>query len=741
MKPVERVLEKLEVVAGPDGKGEYLAFCPAHDDKKTPNLRVREAEDGRVLLRCFAGCGQGEVLTVLAEKGIGKADLFAGGDTGERGEGDATSRDHAHACTLAAYAEAKGLPVALLQDLGLSDTHYMGRRAVRIPYLDEEGSEAAVRFRLALEKSSGGDDRFRWRQGSKPSLYGLWRLEGMCSSGYAFLVEGESDCHTLWHHGFPALGVPGAATWRNEWAGHLEGVERIYAVVEPDGGGEAFWERLAASPLREKLYRVQLDGAKDVSELHLQGPERFAERLEEARNRAVAWLDLAESEARETAREAWVACEQLALAPDILALFAGEIGHRVAGEARTAKLLYLALTSRLLEKPVSVAVKGPSSGGKTYLTEQVLSFFPESAYHALTAMSEKALAYSEEPIKHRFLVFFEAEGMASDFATYLIRSLLSEGRLRYEFVEKTAEGLKVRLIEREGPTGLIVTTTAVRLHPENETRLLSLTVADTQEQTRDVLDALAEEEREETDREPWLALQEWLASPAASRRVTIPYAKTLARMVPPVAVRLRRDFGAVLNLIRAHAVLHGASREKDEQGRVVATLADYAAVRALVADLVSEGVETTVPESVRGAVHVVARLHAQKAEPVAVTQVAQELKLDRSAASRRVRSAKDRGYLRDLEDNPRKPSRLVPADPLPEDLEILPRPDALANALKACKRADQNEGIHNPPPPADVTIGTEEGGGISIPSENGARLHAEDCSREAADDGRERFTL
>ncbi len=735
MKPIERVLEKLQVATGPDGKGEYLAFCPAHADRNTPNLRVRETEDGRVLLRCFAGCGQDEVLAALAERGIGKTDLFGGG-ADERREGDATLRDLAHACTLAAYAEIKGLPIAFLQNLGLSNAHYMGKRAVRIPYLDEDGSEAAVRFRLALEKSPGGDDRFRWRKGSRPSLYGLWRLEDTRSSGHVFLVEGESDCHTLWRHDLLALGVPGASTWRNEWAGYLEGVEKVYAVVEPDGGGESFWERLVASPIREKLHRVELDGAKDVSDLHLQDPVRFTEHLEEARDRAVAWLDISESEARESAREAWAACEHLALAPDILALFAGEIGRRVAGEARTAKLLYLALTSRLLEKPVSVAVKGPSSGGKTYLTEQVLSFFPDSAYHALTAMSEKALAYSEEPIKHRFLVFFEAEGMASDFATYLIRSLLSEGRLRYEFVEKTAEGLKVRLIEREGPTGLIVTTTAVRLHPENETRLLSLTVADTQEQTRDVLDALAEEEREEADPKPWLALQEWLASPAASRRVTIPYAKTLARMVPPVAVRLRRDFGAVLNLIRAHAVLHQVSREKDEQGRVVATLADYAAVRALVADLVSEGVETTVPDSVRGAVHAVARLHAKKAEPVAVTQVAQELKLDRSAASRRVRSAKDRGYLRDLEDNPRKPSRLIPADPLPEDLEILPRPDALADALQACKRAGENEGIHNPPPSTNGAIGEER-----IPSGNGARLHAEDRPEEAADDGRERFTL
>ena len=74
--PIGRVLGALEVSGGPDGRGEYLAFCPAHDDRMTPNLRVREAEDGRVLLRCFAGCDQDEVLSALTERGIGKTDLF-----------------------------------------------------------------------------------------------------------------------------------------------------------------------------------------------------------------------------------------------------------------------------------------------------------------------------------------------------------------------------------------------------------------------------------------------------------------------------------------------------------------------------------------------------------------------------------------------------------------------------------------------------------------------------------------
>ena len=201
-------------------------------------------------------------------------------------------------------------------------------------------------------------------------------------------------------------------------------------------------------------------------------------------------------------------------------------------------------------------------------------------------MSERALAYGTEPLSHRFLVLFEAAGLESDFACYLVRSLLSEGCVRYETVEKGKDGeLKTRLVEREGPTGLIVSTTSVALHPENETRLLSLSATDTPDQTKLVLSRLADDDLREPDFARWHDLQVWLET--AEHRVSIPYARTLAELVPPVAVRLRRDFRAVLSLVKSCAILHQASRERDEAGRVVATLEDYAIVRDLVVDIVS----------------------------------------------------------------------------------------------------------------------------------------------------------
>ena len=38
---------------------------------------------------------------------------------------------------------------------------------------------------------------------------------------YVVLVEGESDCHALWLHDLPALGLPGATNWRDGRDLHL----------------------------------------------------------------------------------------------------------------------------------------------------------------------------------------------------------------------------------------------------------------------------------------------------------------------------------------------------------------------------------------------------------------------------------------------------------------------------------------------------------------------------------------
>lgn len=303
-------------------------------------------------------------------------------------------------------------------------------------------------------------------------------------------------------------------------------------------------------------------------------------------------------------------------------------------------------------------------------------------------MSEHALVYDERDIAHRFIVLYEASGLGQDkqgepsVLAYCVRSLLSEGRITYTTVDKTDAGLQARVIERQGPTGLITTTTWASLHPENETRMLSLAVKDTTEQTRSVLAALANryngKQGDGPDLEPWHALQSWLEL-AAERGVTIPYAHDLASLSNPRAVRLRRDFGKVLTLVQAHALLHQTHRERNPEGRVVATLADYSAVHALVSDIIDEGVEATVSPTVRQTVQAVTTLVQDGlGNPVTISQVAKELGLDSSSAYRRVKVAEGLGYVVNQETRSRQPAKLVVGEPMPGEAHVLPTPQALA---------------------------------------------------------------
>src|SRR5215208_2728605 len=78
-QPIDRVLERLEGVKGRNGS--FTARCPNHSDND-PSLSIGEGDDGRILLKCFAGCG---VEAIVAAIGLEMHDLFASEAGGEGG--------------------------------------------------------------------------------------------------------------------------------------------------------------------------------------------------------------------------------------------------------------------------------------------------------------------------------------------------------------------------------------------------------------------------------------------------------------------------------------------------------------------------------------------------------------------------------------------------------------------------------------------------------------------------------
>ncbi|HVC03781.1 MAG TPA: hypothetical protein VND88_03820 [Candidatus Acidoferrales bacterium] len=72
-RPVDNVLAHLHGVHR-SGEG-WTARCPHHDDRQA-SLSVKEADDGKVLLHCHAGCPN---LDVVASAGLAFVDLFPPG--------------------------------------------------------------------------------------------------------------------------------------------------------------------------------------------------------------------------------------------------------------------------------------------------------------------------------------------------------------------------------------------------------------------------------------------------------------------------------------------------------------------------------------------------------------------------------------------------------------------------------------------------------------------------------------
>jgi 5S rRNA maturation endonuclease (ribonuclease M5) len=387
---------------------------------------------------------------------------------------------------------------------------------------------------------------------------------------------------------------------------------------------------------------------------------------------------MARQETEETAPP--IPMPAIAKEQDILDRFSDLVSKTLVGEHLNARLIYLALTSRVLDepyRPVSVVVKGESSGGKSFTVKQVLHFFPKSVAWVRTGISPKALVYANDSFQHRFVILYEADSIQGEdagTAAEFCRTLLSEGRIEWE----TVIDQKSVTISKAGPTGLITTTTMNSLHPENETRMFSAYVEDSPEQTKSIVMRIAQGILPQEDMSEWHQLQQWIGQQDC--RTHIPFAETLARLVwelPHLPVRMRRDFGAILSLVAASAVLHQATRDRDENGRIVATEADYDVVREVVGHLAAESAGMAVGKDVAEVLDAVGTVIARKSEAkesphATISETALEMGCHRDTAKKRLAKAHQAGYVKNIEPRRNQPALYVIEENPPEPVTALP---------------------------------------------------------------------
>lgn len=181
-----------------NGSG-YLACCPAHDDK-TPSLSVSQAEDGRLLVHCFAGCS---VNSILSAMGLTEADLFNNPETPIKNTTNKLIRTY--------------------------------------PYHDVNGN---LLFEVCRYEPK--DFRIRRIQGEK-IIWGLGNVELVlyrlpeilkALGQTVYICEGEKDADSLRALGLTATTAPmGAGKWREEYTYYLKDINQVVLIPDCDTPG------------------------------------------------------------------------------------------------------------------------------------------------------------------------------------------------------------------------------------------------------------------------------------------------------------------------------------------------------------------------------------------------------------------------------------------------------------------------------------------------------------------------
>jgi len=277
----------------------------------------------------------------------------------------------------------------------------------------------------------------------------------------------------------------------------------------------------------------------------------------------------------------------------------------IIGEEPNRLLLYLGMTSRKMDDPLAVQILSSSGAGKSHLQDAVLSLCPDEDLIKLTSLTGQALFYKgEDSLRHKCLAIAEVAG--AEGARYALRNLISDKKLVIESTIKNAltGRLETQLNTVHGPVAVFETTTKPDTDPETKSRYVLLSVDESAEQTRAILQAQRNSHTLEAMRL------------RRAREGVLKKHHALQRLLEPVTVinpyeplltygesgggagrlAFRRDHPKYLNLILAVTFLHQMQRARKhdaEMGEdyIETTLDDIAIANELAHNLFGQSLD------------------------------------------------------------------------------------------------------------------------------------------------------
>ena len=140
------------------------------------------------------------------------------------------------------YLEARGLlPASETLRFGVVRSprpeHTRMRDRLAIPFIGPKGNIYDIRFRCiqSHDCKEEGCPKYLGVDGVETRLYNAQAL--VADTDYIFVTEGELDAATLTVCGWPAIGLPGANSWKKHYPRMLAGFSRVVLVADGDDAG------------------------------------------------------------------------------------------------------------------------------------------------------------------------------------------------------------------------------------------------------------------------------------------------------------------------------------------------------------------------------------------------------------------------------------------------------------------------------------------------------------------------
>lgn len=230
----------------------------------------------------------------------------------------------------------------------------------------------------------------------------------------------------------------------------------------------------------------------------------------------------------------------------------GKLG--VVGEKRNRLIFFLAGIGRTLPEPASVLLKGPPSCGKSTTVKTALKLFPQDSIVERAGLSKKALVYGKGSLARK--IFYLHEYRCGKDAQQLLRLQQSEGKTTHEATTITARRRGTKVVQRLGSPVVMSTTTDEKVFADDEARFLSTWVDDSPEQNLAVMIATTKrpKTRSSKDLAMWRTATSLIAFKAGDFEMHPEWLQYVAKCLPSLDARVRRDWGRFLTFCSAIAL-------------------------------------------------------------------------------------------------------------------------------------------------------------------------------------------